>query len=103
MTRKIFIGVVSVSLIIMLVCAGLVTGILYDYMGEKLDDQLAGEAVLVEEGWLTGGEDYLTGLEARTSQAELRCFHLQEMCCMTVPQIHIKWKTICRGKKSKKL
>ena len=33
MTRKIFIGVVSVSLIIMLICAGLVTGILYDYMG----------------------------------------------------------------------
>lgn len=65
MTRKIFIGVVSVSLIIMLICAGLVTGILYDYMGEKLDDQLASEAVLVEEGWLTGGEDYLKGLEAR--------------------------------------
>ena len=69
MTRKIFIGVVSVSLIIMLICAGLVTGILYDYMGEKLDDQLAGEAVLVEEGWLTGGEDSLTGLEARTDIA----------------------------------
>ena len=51
MTRKIFIGVVSVSLIIMLICAGLVTGILYDYMGEQLDGQLAGEAVLVEEGW----------------------------------------------------
>ena len=57
MTRKIFIGVVSVSLIIMLICAGLVTGILYDYMGEQLDGQLASEAVLVEEGWLTGGED----------------------------------------------
>ena len=69
MTRKIFIGVVSVSLIIMLICAGLVTGILYDYMGEQLDGQLAGEAVLVEEGWLTGGEDYLTGLEARTDIA----------------------------------
>ena len=69
MTRKIFIGVVSVSLIIMLICAGLVTGILYDYMGEQLDGQLASEAVLVEEGWLTGGEDYLTGLEARTDIA----------------------------------
>ena len=69
MTRKIFIGVVSVSLIIMLICAGLVTGILYDYRGEQLDGQLASEAVLVEEGWLTGGEDYLTGLEARTDIA----------------------------------
>ena len=65
MTKKIFTGVVSVSLIIMLICAGLVTNILYDYMGDKLDDQLAGEAVLVEEGWLTGGESYLDALEAR--------------------------------------
>lgn len=63
MTKKIFTGVISVSLIIMLVCVGLVMGIMYDYMGQKLDDQLKAEAVLVEEGWKTGGQDYLDHLE----------------------------------------
>lgn len=53
MTKKIFTGVISVSLIIMLVCVGLVMGIMYDYMGQKLDDQLAAEAILVEDGWKT--------------------------------------------------
>lgn len=65
MSKKIFFGVVSVSLVIMLICAGLLMGILYDYMGQKLDEQLAEEAVLVEEGWLAGGQDYLANLEAR--------------------------------------
>lgn len=63
MTKKIFTGVISVSLIIMLVCVGLVMGIMYDYMGQKLDDQLKAEAGLVEEGWKTGGQDYLDQLE----------------------------------------
>lgn len=66
MSKKIFIGVVSVSLVTMLICAGLLLGILYDYMGVKLDEQLADEAVLVEEGWLAGGEEYLNSLEERT-------------------------------------
>ncbi len=44
MKRKIFTGVVSVSLVIMLICVGLVTEILYDYMGQKLDDELVSEA-----------------------------------------------------------
>ena len=42
MTKKIFTGVISVSLIIMLVCVGLVMGIMDDYMGQKLDDQTEG-------------------------------------------------------------
>lgn len=65
MSKKIFFGVVSVSLVIMLICAGLLMGILYDYMGQKLDEQLADEAVLVEEGWLAGGQAYLDNLEVR--------------------------------------
>ena len=35
MTKKILTGVIGVSLIIMLVCVGLVMGIMYDYMGQK--------------------------------------------------------------------
>lgn len=63
MTKKILTSVIGVSLIIMLVCVGLVMGIMYDYMGEKIDAQLDDEAVLIEEGWLAGGQDYLDNLE----------------------------------------
>lgn len=69
MSKKIFIGVVSVSLVTMLICAGLLMGILYDYMGVKLDEQLAEEAVLVEEGWLAGGSEYLENLETRADMS----------------------------------
>ena len=65
MTKKILAGVIGVSLIIMLVCVGLVMGIMYDYMGEKIDEQMASEAILAEEAWLTGGEDFLESMEDR--------------------------------------
>lgn len=65
MRKKIFAGIAGVSLIIMIICTCLVTGILYDYMGVKLDGELADEAVLVEQGWLSSGEDYLEKLEER--------------------------------------
>ncbi len=70
MKKKIFTGVVSVSLVIMLICVGLVTEILYDYMGEKLDDELVSEAVLVEEGIAAGGTAFLDSLE---KNLELSC------------------------------
>ena len=65
MTKKILAGVIGVSLIIMLVCVGLVMGIMYDYMGEKIDEQMASEAILAEEAWLTGGEAFLDRMEDR--------------------------------------
>lgn len=65
MTKKILTGVIGVSLIIMLVCVGLVMGIMYDYMGQKIDEQMASEAILTEEAWLTGGEDFLQQMENR--------------------------------------
>lgn len=65
MTKKILAGVIGVSLIIMLVCVGLVMGIMYDYMGEKIDEQMASEAILAEEAWLIGGEAFLDRMEDR--------------------------------------
>ena len=65
MTKKILAGVIGVSLVIMLVCVGLVMGIMYDYMGEKIDEQMASEAILAEEAWLTGGEAFLDRMEDR--------------------------------------
>ncbi len=66
MTKKILTGVISVSLIIMLLCVGLVMGVMYDYMGKKIDNQLKSEAILVEEAWNFGGQQYLDDLENRT-------------------------------------
>lgn len=65
MTKKILTGVITVSMIIMLVCVGLVMGIMYDYMGEKIDEQLKNEAIIIEEGWNMGGQAYLADLAAR--------------------------------------
>ena len=65
MTKKILAGVIGVSLVIMLVCVGLVMGIMYDYMGEKIDEQMASEAILAEEAWLIGGEAFLDRMEDR--------------------------------------
>lgn len=65
MTKKILAGVIGVSLVIMLVCVGLVMGIMYDYMGQKIDEQMASEAILTEEAWLTGGEEFLDRMENR--------------------------------------
>ena len=65
MTKQILAGVIGVSLVIMLDCVGLVMGIMYDYMGEKIDEQMASEAILAEEAWLTGGEAFLDRMEDR--------------------------------------
>jgi len=65
MTKKILTGVISVSLIIMLVCVGLVMGIMYDYMGEKINEQLKNEAIIIEEAWAMGGQEYLDILGKR--------------------------------------
>ncbi len=63
MRKKIFTGIAVVAITIMLVSTGLVTEIIYDYMGDKIDEQLADEATLVEQGWLLDGEEYLKTLE----------------------------------------
>ena len=67
MRKKIFTGIAVVAIAIMLVSTGLVTEIIYDYMGDKIDEQLADEATLVERGWLLDGEKYLETLEKSTN------------------------------------
>lgn len=66
MTKKILTGVITVSLIIMLVCVGLVMGIMYDYMGEKIDEQLKNEAILIEEALGCAGTPYMDSLAERS-------------------------------------
>lgn len=63
MTKRIFTGIMVVSLLTMLVCTGLVMGVMYDYLGEKIDDELKDEAKMVEAALSTFGTDYLDAVK----------------------------------------
>lgn len=66
MTKRIFIGIILVSMITMLACTGLVMGVMYDYLGEKIDDELRDEAKMVEIAVECEGAAYLE----RVAEAE---------------------------------
>ncbi len=59
MTKRIFTGIILVSLVTMLACTGLVMGVMYDYLGEKIDDELRDEAKMVEVAIENEGVEYL--------------------------------------------
>ncbi len=59
MTKRIFMGIILVSLVTMLACTGLVMGVMYDYLGEKIDDELRDEAKMVEIAIENEGVSYL--------------------------------------------
>ena len=63
MTKKIFTGIIAVSLIIMLCCTGLIMGVMYDYLGTQIDKELENEANLVATGMEQDGTDYLQRIE----------------------------------------
>ena len=62
MTKRIFAGIISVSLLTMIACIVLLMGVMYDYMGEKIDEEMKNEARLVEAALDGSGADYLEGL-----------------------------------------
>lgn len=63
MTKKIFTGIIMVALVVMICCAGLIMGVMYDYLGSQIYLDLENEARLVESGIHLGGEDYLEQLK----------------------------------------
>lgn len=63
MTKKIFTGIIVVSLIIMLCCTGLIMGVMYDYLGTQIDKELENEANLVATGLEQDGTAYLQRIE----------------------------------------
>ena len=63
MTKKIFTGIILVSLIIMLCCTGLIMGVMYDYLGTQIDKELENEANLVATGLEQDGTAYLQRIE----------------------------------------
>ncbi len=62
MTKRIFVGIILVSFITVLACTGLVMGVMYDYLGEKIDDELKDEAKIVEASLKINGVSYLKQL-----------------------------------------
>jgi len=64
MTKRIFTGIILVSLVTILVCTGLVMGVMYDYLGEKIDDELKDEAKMVETALNEEGVSYLERINA---------------------------------------
>ena len=62
MTKRIFVGIILVSFITVLACTGLVMGVMYDYLGEKIDDELKDEAKIVEASLKINGVSYLEQL-----------------------------------------
>ena len=63
MTKRIFTGIILVSLVTMLACTGLVMGVMYDYLGQKIDDELRDEAKMVEIALSSGGVEYLEKID----------------------------------------
>lgn len=59
MTKKIFAGIIIVSVVIMVVCTGLVMGVMYDYLGDKIDDELRDEALMIKAAIETESHEYL--------------------------------------------
>jgi len=61
--KKIFTGVFSVALIIMVACMSMVYGVLYDYLGQQIDNELKNQAYMVEAGLISEGDTYLESLK----------------------------------------
>lgn len=59
MTKKIFTGIMAVALVVMICCAGLIMGVMYDYLGSQIYLDLENEAELVSAGIDANGMEYL--------------------------------------------
>lgn len=64
MTKRIFTGIILVSLVTMLACTGLIMGVMYGYMGDKIDDELRDEAKMVSIALEAEGLEYLKRVNA---------------------------------------
>ncbi|MBQ8562340.1 MAG: histidine kinase, partial [Firmicutes bacterium] len=63
MTKKIFTGIITVALVIMICCAGLIMGVMYDYLGTQIYLDLENEAKLVAAGMELDQETFLSDME----------------------------------------
>lgn len=63
MTKRIFAGIILVALVSVLVGTGLVMGVVYDYLGEKIDDELFDQAQMAKAAMTIDEEGYLKIIE----------------------------------------
>lgn len=63
MTKKIFTGMIVVAVVMLLICTGLVMGVMYDYMGSQIDKELRNEAEMVAIGLGKDSQSYLSMLK----------------------------------------
>ncbi len=59
MTRRIFVGIISVAMAVIVVCGAFLVGILYDYFNGLVFDEIENQAYLISSGIESEGDDYL--------------------------------------------
>lgn len=71
MTKRIFAGIILVSLATMLACVVLVMGVMYGYLGDKVDEEMQNEAILVETAININGPEYLENIDDQNIQSRI--------------------------------
>ncbi len=59
MTRRIFVGIISVAMAVIVVCGAFLVGILYDYFNGLVFDEIENQAYFISSGIESEGDDYL--------------------------------------------
>ena len=70
MTKKIFTGIISVAVLVMVLCSSFLIGILYEYFGNIVTAELKNEAYFISAGIAAEGDSYLekiTGIKNRVT------------------------------------
>ena len=78
MTRKIFVGVFMMGLLVLLICGLIFFGLQYAQTIDENQDALRGEACFAAVGLETGGVDYLKKLELPDGEQLVRVTWIQE-------------------------
>ena len=68
MTSRIFRTILAVVLLVLVLCMGLTTWILYTSFEDNLVTELKSELAYISQGILLGGTDYLSALPASSSR-----------------------------------
>lgn len=68
MTRKIFAGIISVSVLVMALCSAFLIGILHDYFTNLVYDEMKNEAYFIASGIEISGDSYLEHISSAVSR-----------------------------------
>ena len=71
MTKRILTGMISVAVIVIVLCGGFLTGILYDYFNGLVYSEMEIQARLIANGISDDGDGYLAGLEGSSNRVTI--------------------------------